>query len=78
MDFKENFQQYCVTVKDPKIAVYLNIQFDRLQNVPNVTARVIVHITKFQHISPPRIDLHLLPVSFRVEFKICFFLFLSR
>ena len=45
-------------------------QIDRLQKVQNAAARVIFRIAKFDHITPALIDLHWLPVSFRVQFKL--------
>ena len=45
-------------------------QLDRLQKVQNAAARVIFRIAKFDHITPALIDLHWLPVSFRVQFKL--------
>ena len=41
-------------------------QLDRLQKVQNAAARVIFQIPKFDHITPALIDLHWLPVTFRV------------
>ena len=45
-------------------------QLDRLQKVQNAAARVIFQIPKFDHITPALIDLHWLPVTFRVQFKL--------
>ena len=45
-------------------------QLDLLQNVQNAAARVIFQILKFDHITPALIDLHWLPVTFRVQFKL--------
>ena len=44
-------------------------QLDRLQKVQNAAARVIFQIAKFDHITPALIDLHWLPVTFRVQFS---------
>ena len=48
-------------------------QLDRLQKVQNAAARVIFQIAKFDHIKPALVDLHCLPVTFRVQFN-CFYL----
>ena len=45
-------------------------QYDRLQRVLNVAARVVCLIPKFDHITPVLIGLHWLPVRYRVIFKI--------
>ena len=45
-------------------------QLDRLQKVQNAAARVIFQIAKCDHITPALIDLHRLPVTFRVQFKL--------
>ena len=42
-------------------------QLDRLQKVQNAAARVISQIAEFDHITPALIDLHWLPVTFRVH-----------
>ena len=52
-------------------------QLDRLQKVQNAAARVIFQIPKFDHITPALIDLHWLPVTFRVQFKLLFFVYKS-
>ena len=45
-------------------------QYDRLQKVRNVAARVTCLIPTFEHISPVLKVLHWLPVKYRVECKI--------
>ena len=52
-------------------------QLDRLQKVQNAAAKVIVQIAKFDHITPALIDLHWLPVTFRVQFKLFLFVYKS-
>ena len=52
-------------------------QLDRLQKVQNAAARVIFQIAKFDHITPALIDLHWLPVTFRVQFKLLLFVYKS-
>ena len=48
-------------------------QLDHLQKVQNAAARVIFQIPKFDHITTALIDLHWLPVMFRVLFKLLLF-----
>ena len=43
---------------------------DRLQHVQNSAARVVTFTGKFDHITPVLIDLHWLPVYYRVIFKL--------
>ena len=50
-------------------------QLDHLQKVQNAGARVIFQIPKFEHITPALIDLHWLPVTFRVQFKLLLFVY---
>ena len=52
-------------------------QLDRLQKVQNAAARVIFQIAKFDHITPALIDLHRLPVTFRVQIKLLLFVYKS-
>ncbi|CAH3137019.1 unnamed protein product, partial [Porites lobata] len=52
-------------------------QLDRLQKVQNAAARVTFQIAKFDHITPALIDLHWLPVTFRVQFKLLLFVYKS-
>ena len=52
-------------------------QLDRLQEVQNVAARVTFQIAKFNHITPALVDLHWLPVTFRVQFKLLLFVYKS-
>ena len=52
-------------------------QLNRLQKVQNVAARTIFQIAKFDHITPALIDLHWLPVTFRVQFKWLLFVYKS-
>ena len=47
-------------------------RLDRLQSVLNATARLVLNIPKFSHISSAiRDELHWLPVQCRSKFKIC-------
>ena len=45
-------------------------QMDRLQSIQNKAARLITRTRKYQHITPVLRELHWLPVSYRVMFKI--------
>ena len=62
--------------------------YNSLQKMLNAAARLIVGLSKFDHISSALYDLHWLPVIYRVQFKLllllflvyfffCYFLFLS-
>lgn len=51
-------------------------QLDKLQRVQNVFARLICnHESKYCHITPLLVDLHWLPVKYRIEFKILLIVF---
>ena len=52
-------------------------QLDRLQKVQNAAARVTFQFVKFNHITPALIDLHWLPVTFRVPFKVLLLVYKS-
>ena len=43
----------------------------RLQKIQNTTARIVTRISRFTHITPILKSLHWLPVSYRINFKIC-------
>ena len=45
-------------------------QLQKLQRVQNTAARLICNISRFDHITPVLVDLHWLPVKFRIDFKI--------
>jgi len=45
-------------------------QLQRLQYVQNTAARVVLQVSKFQHITPVLCELHWLPVQYRMIFKI--------
>ena len=45
-------------------------QIAKLQRVQNATARLILGIGKFSHITPALYELHWLPVSLRIDYKI--------
>ena len=46
-------------------------QLNKLQRVQNMCARLICNESKYCHITPLLVDLHWLPVKFRIEFKSC-------
>ena len=47
----------------------------KLQRVQNSAARVILDISRFDHITPALIKLHWLPVKFRIKFKVLLIVF---
>ena len=50
-------------------------QLNKLQRVQNMCARLICNESKLCHITPLLVDLHWLPVKFRIEFKILLIVF---
>ena len=50
-------------------------QLNKLQRVHNMCARLICNESKYCHITPLLVDLHWLPVKFRIEFKILLIVF---
>ena len=50
-------------------------QLNKLQRVQNMCARLICNESKYCHITPLLVDLHWLPVKFRIEFKILLIVF---
>ena len=58
---------------DYYISLFLSLtdfEFRRLQLVQNSLCRVVTRSSKFSHITPQLKKLHLLPVRYRVQFKI--------
>ena len=47
-----------------------NYQFEKLQKLQNFAAKVVLKKSYYDHVTPCLIDLHWLPVKFRVDFKI--------
>ena len=45
-------------------------QLQRLHYVQNTAARVVLQVSKFQHITPVLLELHWLPIQYRIIFKI--------
>ena len=52
-------------------------QLKKLQYVQNTAARIVIQTRQFDHISPVLLDLHWLPVSYHIVFKILLLLFKS-
>ena len=69
--FVPSHLDYCNTLS----FVLPKYQLDGLQKVQNAGARVIIQIAKFDHITTALIDLHWLPVTFRVQFKLLLFVY---
>ena len=54
-------------------ALYKNLnkyQIDQLQKLQNFAAKVVMSKSLYDHVTPCLIELHWLPVSFRIDFKI--------
>ena len=47
-----------------------NYQLEKLQKLQNFAAKVVMNKSLYDHVTPCLIDLHWLPVKFRVDFKI--------
>ena len=47
-----------------------NYQFEKLQKLQNFAAKVVRKKSYYDHVTPCLIDLHWLPVKYRVDFKI--------
>ena len=43
---------------------------NKLQRVQNSAARLVLHLRKYEHITPALVQLHWLPVKFRINFKV--------
>ena len=52
-----------------------NYQFDKLQKLQNFAAKVVLKKSMYDHVTPCLIDLHWLPVKYRVDFKIALLTF---
>ena len=52
-------------------------QLDRLQRVLNAAARLTCYVPRFNHITPTLMELHWLPVKFRIHFKVALLVFKS-
>ena len=47
-----------------------NVQISKLQRVQNASARLIMDIPKFPHVTPGLYELHTLPIAYWIKFKI--------
>ena len=47
-----------------------NTQLSKLQRLQNAAARLVSNVAKYDHITPTLVNLHCLPVTYRVNFKI--------
>ena len=52
-------------------------QLQRLQYVQSTAARVVLQVSKFQHITPVLCELHWLPIQYRIIFKILLLVYKS-
>ena len=52
-----------------------NTQISKMQRIQNMAARVTFRVPKFTHITPLLIQLHWLPVRYRIQFKILTFVY---
>jgi len=50
-------------------------QLNHLQKILNAAARLVCLVPKLDHLTPYLIDLHWLPVEFRIKFKVLIFVF---
>ena len=48
---------------------------DKLQRIQNTAARVVMLVPKFEHITPVMVELHWLPVKYRIMYKILLLVF---
>ena len=53
------------------------MQLKKLQYAQNTAARIVTQTRTFDHITPVLFDLHWLPVSYRIVFKILLLVFKS-
>lgn len=54
----------------------MNKQYtNKLQRVQNTAARLITRTKKYEHITPVLIQLHWLPVEYRIQYKILLYVF---
>ena len=45
-------------------------QLNKLQRIQNAAARIITKTSKFDHITPVLLELHWLPIKYRIQYKI--------
>ena len=48
-----------------------------LQLIQNHAARIVKRVNKYYHITPHLIDLHRLPIEYRIQFKILLLVYIS-
>ena len=59
---------YCNGLLYGTAAVHLKL--GKLQRLQNAAARLVCTVSRYDHITPSLINLHWLPVTHRIEFKI--------
>ena len=50
-------------------------QIAKLQRIQNMAARLVFKLPKFTHVTPLMVELHWLPVVYRIKFKLCLYVF---
>ena len=58
------------TVSRQSLAGVPSTQLSKLQRLQNAAARLVSNVAKYDHITPTLVNLHWLPVTYRVNFKI--------
>ena len=51
------------------------VQTNKVQRLKNAAARLLTNTPRYSHITPVMVDLHRLPVKFRIIFKVILFTF---
>ena len=59
---------YCNGLLYGTVAVH--VKLGKLQRLQNASARLVCTVSRYVHITPSLINLHWLPVTHRIEFKI--------
>ena len=59
---------YCNGLLYGKVSVH--VKLGKLQRLQNAAARLVCTVSRYDHITPSLINLHWLPVTHRIEFKI--------
>jgi len=52
-----------------------NYQLDKLQKLQNFAAKVVLSKSLYDHVTPCLIELHWLPISFRIDYKLSLLVF---
>jgi len=55
----------------PKFICRIYYELEPLQRVQNAAARLIFELSPKEHITPSLLQLHWLPVSWRIQYKLC-------